>query len=58
MHLKEKYDFVFYHYFNKMPWQHNSRNPQNLRNLASSIFWHHLNKVWCELRDSSRKNRQ
>ncbi len=21
-----------------MPWQHNSRNPQNLRNLASSNF--------------------
>ncbi len=32
--------------------------PKTFANLASSICWHHLNKVWCELRDSSRKNRQ
>ncbi len=44
---------IFYAHFNKPLFQHHSSYPQAFHNLASSVSWHHVDKVWCELLVSS-----
>ncbi len=43
----------FYPHFNKPLFQHRSSDPQAFRNLAFSVSWHHVDKVWFELLVSS-----
>ncbi len=43
----------FYSHFIKLLFQHRSSFPQDVHNLASSVSWHHVDKVWCELLVSS-----
>ncbi len=40
---------LFYCNFNKSPLIHRSRYPKSVSNLASLVYWHHVDKVWCEL---------